>query len=299
MNIYRFGDDLYLIDLPQKIEGFRKFISSWVYTGEFTAVVDPGPKSTIEVLVNSLREIGVRNVDYVLLTHIHIDHAGGVGEFLKYFEGAKLVVSERGKEHLVNPERLWKGSLKVLGDIAKAYGEIVPVDESRFADGVEGVEVIPTPGHAVHHQSYLIGDYLFVGEALGVFHAIKEDIYQRPATPPRFIYEVADESIRKLKKLGNKTACFGHFGVYENSGDVAKYAERQLRMWVDAVTDAICCTSDESFDSIRDRVVRDLLERDARFAGYLKLDRDIRKREDYFIGNTIRGIYEYVKENRI
>ncbi|WP_457590596.1 MBL fold metallo-hydrolase [Geoglobus sp.] len=299
MNIYRFGDDLFLIDLPQKIEGFRKFISSWVYAGEFTAVVDPGPKSTIDSLIKSLREIGIKQVDYVLLTHIHIDHAGGVGEFLKQFNGARLVVNERGKEHLVNPERLWKGSLKVLGDLARAYGEIAPVDESVFAEDVDGIDVIYTPGHAVHHQSYVIGDYLFAGEAFGVFQLVKDEVYQRPATPPKFIYEVAADSIRKLQELGDVKVCFGHFGLHESSADVARYAEKQLRMWVEAVTDALCCTAEENFEMVKMKALEELLGKDARFANYEKLESDIRKREDYFINNTLRGIYEYVKENRI
>ncbi|WP_456370996.1 MBL fold metallo-hydrolase [Geoglobus sp.] len=299
MNIYRFRDNLFLIDLPQKIRGFRNFISSWVYLGDFVAVVDPGPKSTVDVLVKSLHEIGIRRVDYVLLTHIHIDHAGGVGEFLRHFDTAKVLVSDRGREHLINPDRLWMGSLKVLGDIARAYGEITPVDESRFTESPDGIEIIPTPGHSVHHQSYVIEDYLFAGEALGVFHAIKDEIYQRPATPPKFIYEVANDSIRKLKELGDLRVCFGHFGLHDSSRDVARYAEKQLMMWVDAVTDAICCTTGENFESVRDGVVKELLGRDARFANYEKLDEDVRSRENYFIGNTIKGIYEYVKENRI
>lgn len=299
MNIYRFGNDLFLIDLPQKIEGFRNFISSWVYAGDFTAVIDPGPRSTIDVLVKSLHELGIRHVDYVLLTHIHIDHAGGVGEFLRHFDGAKVIVNERGKEHMINPGRLWKGSLKVLGDIARMYGVIDPVVEHRFAESADGVEIIYTPGHAVHHQSYVIGDYLFVGEAFGVFHAMKDEIYQRPATPPKFIYEVADESIRRLKKLGDRKVCFGHFGLYGSSTDVARYAEKQLGMWVNAVADAICCAADESFEKVKGEAIRELLEKDARFANYEKLESDIRKREDYFINNTLRGIYEYVKENRL
>jgi len=298
MNIYRFEDDLYLVDLPQKLEGFRSFISSWIYIGDYSIVVDPGPKNTVYRLVDSLHKLGIKNVDYILLTHIHIDHAGGVGEFIRYFENAKVLVNEKGREHLINPERLWQGSLKVLGDLAKVYGEIDPLDSTRFVDSIEEVEVIYTPGHAVHHQSYVVGDYLFTGEALGVFQMLKDDIYQRPATPPRFIYEVAEESVEKLKALRKKKVCFGHFGLYEDSTDVARYAEKQLKMWVDEVFDAICCVQNDSFDFVFNEVKNRLMEKDTRFANYEELDSDIKKREDYFIKNSIKGIYEYVKENR-
>ncbi|AIY89098.1 MBL fold metallo-hydrolase [Geoglobus acetivorans] len=300
MSILRFSDDLCLIDLPQKLEGFRKFISAWVYTGdEYTLVIDPGPKSTIPLLVTSLRDMGIRDVDYVLITHIHIDHAGGLGEFLRHFENAKVLVNERGKEHLINPEKLWRGSLKVLGKVAEHYGIIDPVHPERFVDAIDGVEVLYTPGHAVHHQSYIVGDYLFVGEAFGVTHEVWDDVYQRPATPPKFVHEIAMDSVKKLKSVGKKKACMGHFGMLENSLDVAEYAEKQLDLWTDAVFDAICCSSVEDFESVYGIVVHELLNKDPRFSNLEKLDADVRKREEYFIRNSIRGMYEYVKENRI
>ena len=97
MNIIEISDELYLVDLPQKIEGFRKFISSWVLKSDSKAVVvDVGPSSTVEKLVESLNFLGIKDVEYVLLTHIHIDHAGGLGDFFQYFPNAKVVVHEKG-----------------------------------------------------------------------------------------------------------------------------------------------------------------------------------------------------------
>src|SRR5690242_9017571 len=127
-------DNLFCIDLDQPaLEGFRKFISSWLYLGQgFTLLVDPGPLSTIPRLSAELRRLGVERLDYALLTHIHIDHAGGTGALLREFPGATVICHPEGIRHLVAPEKLWQGSRKVLGPLADAYGEIVPVPAERI-----------------------------------------------------------------------------------------------------------------------------------------------------------------------
>ncbi len=298
MSIYRYSDSLYLIALPQKIPGFRNFISSWVYFGKKTFLVDPGPKSSVKALIESLGEIGADRIDYILLTHIHIDHAGGTGELLKHYNDARVVVNDRGVEHLINPERLWKGSLKVLGEMARSYGEIVPVDASKFAENAEGVEIIYTPGHAVHHQSYVIDEYVFVGEALGVYHEFDGQIYHRPATPPKFVYEIADRSIQKLKAYQDRNICFGHFGMSRNGEKTISGYEKQLKAWVQAVEDAVNELG-EDFESVLEAVRKRLMKTDDSFSLFRKFDDEIRKREEYFFRNAILGMYQYVIEKRV
>ena len=289
--ILDFGE-LKLVDLPQKMKGFRNFISSWILKeGERALIVHVGPASTIRLLEKSLEGLGVKRVEYVLLTHIHIDHAGGLGDFLSLHPEAKVVVSEKGKKHLVNPEALWKGSLKVLGEIAKSYGEIKPVKESCFTNKVDfagyEVEIIETPGHAPHHLSFVIDDYLFLGEACGVHQPLEDDFYMRPATPPKFYYDVYLSSLEKLKSLGERTALFGHFGMQKSSKKVIDEAERQINLWVEVV--------EENIGKSREQIKQELLERDKRFSNYWKLEEDVRAREDIFIANAIEGISGYVK----
>jgi len=122
------------IDLDQpSLEGFRRFISSWLYRGPaFTLLVDPGPLSTIPHLVGELRRLGVGRLDAILLTHIHIDHAGGAGALLREFPEARVICHPEGIRHLIAPEKLWEGSRKVLGKLAEAYGEIVPVPAEKI-----------------------------------------------------------------------------------------------------------------------------------------------------------------------
>ncbi len=302
MNILEISDNLYLVDLPLKLPGFRKFISTWVLKEDGKGVViDVGPSATVEKLMESLRYLGVSDVEYVLLTHIHLDHAGGLAEFLSNFPEARVVVHEKGVRHLVKPDRLWESSKNALGKIADAYGRPVPVKEDRIADaGAElefygyDIKIIKTPGHAPHHQSYVIDEFLFAGEASGVHMPLKNDYYLRPATPHRFIYEIAANSIEKLKEIGKKRMCFAHFGFKRDSVEILEKAEEQLNLWVSVVYDVACRRDFEDKDRIVEEARKELLERDRRFSRYVLLDDDVKKREDFFINNSLHGIVEYI-----
>jgi glyoxylase-like metal-dependent hydrolase (beta-lactamase superfamily II) len=301
MKILELSDELYLVDLPHQKPGFRRFISSWIYKSENKAfLVDVGTSACVKKLNEALEYLKVKKVEFVLLTHIHIDHAGGMGDFLSYHPEARVVVHEKGLGHLLNPKKLWEGSKKILGDLALIYGEIKPVPEGSFADGeleFEGseIEVLKTPGHAPHHQSYIYDGYLFAGEALGVHQYLRiRDFYLRPSTPPRFVYETARESIEKLYELGKLTVCFGHFGYEEDSSKIAESSGNQLDLWVETVEYACERYKDEK--ELIDYCKRELLHSDTLFAKYEYLDEDIKQREDYFIENALRGIAEYVRE---
>ncbi|MEM4472791.1 MAG: MBL fold metallo-hydrolase [Archaeoglobaceae archaeon] len=302
MNIIEVAENLYLIDLPQDLEGFRKFISCWVVKDEDRAIViDVGPRSTIPKLIEALNFLKIKRVEFVLLTHIHLDHAGGVAEFLNNYPGARVVVHEFGKKHLLNPEKLWKASLETLGKIAEIYGKPNKVEENRIYEGEiefagKKVEIIKTPGHASHHQSYVYGEFLFVGEAFGVHFPLKNDYYLRPATPPKFDYETAVNSIEKLMSLGSKKVCFGHFGFMRNSLEIADRALKQLKLWVSTIYEILCRKEIRNEGEVIRIAKEDLLKKDSKFSNYELLDEDIKKREDFFINNTIKGIQQYVAE---
>jgi len=212
------------IDLDQPgLTGFRQFISSWLYRGDnFNLLVDPGPLSTIPHLVAEVRRHGVERLDYILLTHIHIDHAGGTGALLAAFPEAKVICHPAGIRHLVAPLKLWEGSQKVLGpQLAAAYGEIVPVPEGNilFEEeiGNTGILAFLTPGHAQHHCCYLLDDLLFSGEVAGVRSVVPDEILVRPATPPRFILETALDSVERMLALKPNRMVFAHYGMVDTA----------------------------------------------------------------------------------
>ena len=282
------------LDLP-KLEGFRRFISSWLYRGDgFTLLVDPGPLSTIPRLCAELRSLGVTRLDYVLLTHIHIDHAGGTGALLREFPGATVICHPDGIRHLTAPQKLWEGSRAVLGSLADAYGEIVPVpaDQLRFEEqiGTTGVRAFLTPGHAVHHCSYLLGDLLFAGEVAGVRCDVPDGIFMRPATPPRFLLPVALDSLDRMIALAPRRMVFAHYGLVENAGEHLRIAREQLLLWVRGVA----VTAMVEPEHREAALIAWLMDMDPQYRNVERLPADIRARERYFLGNTLKGMGEYV-----
>jgi glyoxylase-like metal-dependent hydrolase (beta-lactamase superfamily II) len=236
----------------------------------------------------------VTRLDYILLTHIHIDHAGGAGALLEEFPTAQVICHPEGVRHLVAPEKLWQGSQKVLGELARVYGEIVaiPAASISFAEsvGTTGVRSFLTPGHAQHHVSYLLDDLLFAGEVAGVRSDVPGGIYMRPATPPRFILSVALDSIDRMIALAPKGMVFAHYGLVENGLEHLRIARSQLLLWVRGVV----ATRQTAEEEREEALAVWLRKHDEIFRNGDRLPADIAARERYFLGNSLRGMIEFV-----
>lgn len=291
-------DKLTCIDLDQpSLEGFRKFISCWLYQDEKLAfVVDPGPLSTIPGLLAELHAQQVEKLDYILLTHIHIDHAGGAGELLKSYPQAKVICHPQGIKHLVEPDKLWLGSQKVLGKLAQAYGEIIPIPEEKIGFkeelGSSGIRCFLTPGHAQHHCCYQIDDLLFGGEVAGVHSPVAQGIYMRPATPPKFILDIALDSLQRMIDLQPRYLVIAHYGLVEPAVDYLKIGQQQLKLWVKGISKV----SEFSEEIEIEKFLEWLLENDPYYQNISQLDDDIRARENYFLSNSFRGMSEFVSD---
>jgi glyoxylase-like metal-dependent hydrolase (beta-lactamase superfamily II) len=275
--------------------GFRRFMSAWLYRDtDHTFVVDPGPLNTIQHLLDSLRRAGVERLDHILLTHIHIDHAGGTAALLEEFPGARVICHPEGVRHMVAPAKLWEGTRQVLGQLAEAYGEILPVPTDRigFAEkiGPLGLRAFLTPGHASHHCCYLLDDLLFGGEVAGVRCEVPDGIYMRPATPPRFILEVARDSIERMIALAPKYLVFAHYGLVDTAVEHLQIGRDQLELWVKGVAETLALPDVERTAEL----FAWLSEHDPCFRLIDQLEEDIYHRERIFIANTVRGMTDYV-----
>jgi glyoxylase-like metal-dependent hydrolase (beta-lactamase superfamily II) len=294
--------NLFLIDLDQNLEGFRNFICAWVYRDEsITFLVDPGPTSSINLLRMVLKNLGVERLDYILLTHVHIDHAGGTGALLNDFPDARVLCHPKGIQHMVTPADLWKGSLQVLGEIAETYGMIVPIPEERIfflpalSHGKNRIEAMETPGHASHHLSYFFKQYLFAGEVAGIHQPCEAGLYLRPATPPKFSLETFLVSLKKVIGAKPETLCFGHYGITGEAQKVLSLAGEQLLLWTETVRKELA----DGEESLERRVIERLINEDKLFLHYRNLERDIQKREQYFIKNSISGIKDCIERSSL
>ena len=249
MKIQKINDHLYLIDLEPV--GFENFIASYVILGEKIAVVETGPASTVNNLLSCLNDIGINfeDVNFVAVSHIHLDHGGGAGTLMQHLPNAKLIVHPKGAPHLVNPEKLWTQSRQVLGKVAELYEEPAPVSPERIIQAADGMtirlgrgielEVLETLGHASHHLSYdeKNSGILFPGDAAGIYLNQFDIIV--PTTPPPFYMETALSSIDKIIRKSPKLLCYTHFGVANNAIEKLERHATQLRLWAEIVVEGI------------------------------------------------------------
>jgi glyoxylase-like metal-dependent hydrolase (beta-lactamase superfamily II) len=287
------ADDLFLIPLTPPITGFNNFISAWLYRGKITCLIDVGPSSTAPDLLRALQELKIDQLDYILLTHIHLDHAGAIGEIAVAFPQTPIVCHPAGISHLVEPSRLWQGTKKVLGSMALDYGPIKPVAKNRLWDSNrfhnELITPIFTPGHAAHHVSFQTEKYLFAGETGGVHIPLPENrFYLRPATPPKFFLETALQSVDALIACRGKAICYGHFGIQKDAVKMLKIHRNQLLLWEGVIKDEMDRHGNRAEDHVAASLER-LLKEDPLMATFDQLPADIQEREIYFLQNSISG----------
>jgi glyoxylase-like metal-dependent hydrolase (beta-lactamase superfamily II) len=295
--IQKIGDDLFLIPLNLPAAGFNEFISVWLYRGEITCLIDVGPSTTVPQLLRAFAELKINQLDYILLTHIHLDHAGAVGEIADAFPQTPIVCHQAARPHLIEPSRLWAGTKKVLGSMALAYGPIKPIAGNRLLEAndfrVESLIPIITPGHAVHHVSYQTQKYLFVGEAAGVYVSLPQNtFYLRPATPPRFFLSIALQSVDALVACRPKAICYAHFGFNEDGAAMLKVYRKQLLFWEKLIKDELHnCGPKNPINACMQR----LLEEDPLMAAFDQLAPDVQRREKYFLENSVSGYIGYLE----
>lgn len=285
-----------LIEIKQDRPGFDRFIGSWLCPFDKTVVIDVGPSRSLPKLVDALTARGIHRVDYVLLTHIHMDHAGGLAEFLDHFPMARAVCHSKAISHLVDPSKLWLGSQKTLGDLAEAYGPIKPVKRDRLLPHTEaqaeGIDLLETPGHAVHHLSFIVRGNLFAGEAGGIYVRGEGWEYLRPATPPVFFLKQFLESIDRLLNARDLTMCYAHFGRADSSRHMLKRERTQLLFWEKIIREEMA----KGDDLLMERCLARLLAEDPELRAFNTMASADQEREKFFMGNSIKGYLGFLEQ---
>ena len=210
------------------------------------ALVDPGPGSTLKTLRQELhsRGIAVGELDAILLTHIHLDHAGATGALVRENPGLAVYVHKLGAPHMIDPSKLLGSAARLWpNDLQQLFGEMVPVpaENLRILEGGETIsfgsrkiEVAYTPGHASHHVSYFenVSGTAFVGDTAGI--RIEGHSFVMPATPPPDIdLEIWDGSLQVILERKPTRLFLTHFGLSENPSEhIAQFRER-LHRWLE------------------------------------------------------------------
>ena len=220
VDIKETAENIYLID--DQLYSIPKLGSVYLITEERKALIDTGPTTSVKVVLEGIKKTGIRpeDINYIIVTHIHLDHAGGAGVLLKEMPKAKVIVHRRGAKHMVDPAKLVSSVIATQGKKAmEREGEVVPVENSRVMpvdDGYrlelserQSLKFIDAPGHAPHelciYESQSGG--LFLGDTAGMLVADKETLL--PVTPPpSFDAELYVSTLEKLKKNGRDYALF-------------------------------------------------------------------------------------------
>lgn len=241
--IHTYPGDVIAIDTF--MHGWPGITAVYYLPGSMPAIIETGPGSSLAKIEQGLDEAGVEDLAWIILTHIHLDHAGAVGHLAKRFPNAKIVVRVEGAPHLVDPSRLWASAGRLYGEMEKLWGEMLPVDEERIiavdSDGVVAdlgdrtIKAVYAPGHAKHQMALWdegSGD-LFTGDAIGVY--LPEADLIRPATPPPdFDMEVSIKTVHNLKVLSPRRVFPTHFGPVPDPEAALDEAELRFRQWVGA-----------------------------------------------------------------
>jgi glyoxylase-like metal-dependent hydrolase (beta-lactamase superfamily II) len=215
-----------------------------VETDDGPALFDSGPSSTTQALDAGLAAHGLELTDirHLLLSHIHLDHAGAAGTLVRRHPGLTVWVSEVGAPHLVDPSRLEKSARRLYGDLFDAlWGELAPVPETnvRIASGdVLGWECFPTQGHASHHVSYVRDGTLLAGDAAGV--RMPGASYVLPVSPPPDVdVEAWHRTADAIRAHEPERLALIHFGVHEDVDEHLDRLERELDRWSERVRDGM------------------------------------------------------------
>ena len=286
------------LPIKQDIPGFNPFFGSWVCQGELNMVVDVGPANTADRLVDSLMSMGLERLDYVLLTHIHIDHGGALAKVLAHYPKARVICHKKGISHLVDPSKLYDGSLKVLGDLARTYGSPGPIAKDRLVPHTEcqidGLQVIETPGHALHHLSFTYQKRLYAGEAAGNYFMVGKREYLRPATPPRFFLDVFMKSVDRLLALEDQPIRYAHVEGAESAHRLLRKFRDQLVFWESVIGESV--TSGRRKTDIIQDCVDQLLRNDPNLRAFEDMDVNTQKRERTFMANAVNGFVGFFEE---
>jgi len=219
----------------------RRIASYLVETEVGLALFDCGPTSCLPALHDALHARGVelRDVKHLLLSHIHLDHAGAAGSLVREHPALAVHVSEIGAPHLVDPSRLEASARRLYGDaFDELWGALEPVPERNVrvvGDQVVGLECFPAPGHASHQVSYQHEDgTLYNGDAAGVRIAPGRFVFA-PTPPPEIDLDAWERTIDEIERRSPRRLALVHFGVFDDVERHLGALRATLRSWADRV----------------------------------------------------------------
>jgi glyoxylase-like metal-dependent hydrolase (beta-lactamase superfamily II) len=246
--LIRVRDDIYYLD-SRRING-TNVSGVYLLLGDGITLVETATTLIAPYILDAAAEIGFedRDIRRAIVTHIHLDHAGGTGWLVNRLPHLEVYVHERGVEHLADPSKLIESAKTVYGGLDRLtaiHGEILPVpgdsliavtDADLDVGAGAPLQIFAAPGHASHHVCVFDprSGCLFSGEALGHNHP-EAKLLQPAVAPPGFDLEASRETIARIRRMSPRTVCFSQFGQRDDASFVIEEAERQLETYHDVI----------------------------------------------------------------
>jgi glyoxylase-like metal-dependent hydrolase (beta-lactamase superfamily II) len=236
------------------------------------ALIDAGSPNSASTILKGIKRLGVdpKEVSYIVITHVHLDHAGGAGTLSKEMPYAEVLVHPRGAKHLVDPTKLTSSAMQVLSrEEMERYGSMIPVSQEKVRvlddnavielNSQQRLRVIYTPGHAHHHLSLWDerNKGLFAGDAIGEYIPGAEFLFvDTPA--PSFDLASALESIERVRQLPLQVLYFSHFGVSRKVEEILQVAQDKLNVWGQVVYQAMKNNRGDLLENLKEFVYGEL-----------------------------------------
>lgn len=234
-----------VVEIDTRLGGWDRVTAGYLVEGPAPVLVETGSQTSVPTLLAALESLGVgaRDLAAVVVTHVHLDHAGGVGDVARAFPSATVHVHEKGARHLADPSRLVASAGRVYGDLLDAlYGRLDPTPAERIRVLGDGERIVVGPGHALtavdspgHAKHHLAvhdsgSGLLFAGDAVGV--RLPDAGVLRPATPPPdFDLDQALHSLRRFAERRPAGIALAHYGLVPDPATVLEEAAETLSRW--------------------------------------------------------------------
>jgi glyoxylase-like metal-dependent hydrolase (beta-lactamase superfamily II) len=242
-DVIKFDSEIYQIDVFMENKSGR--MSCYYIDSSNPILVEVGPSNSFPYLISSLESLGISEVKRSAMTHLHLDHIGGIGHLVEKYKEHFVYVHELGIKHLPNPEKLWKAVSDVYTEewLSTNWGEIKPtpiknihsLQDKELIDLGNGrkLEAIYGPGHAKHHYTFYdeYSKTLFMGDTLGLIYP-HGDFVQPNLPPPDFNKELLFKTLDDLKKLDLKYLGLAHFGMHGNPYKLIENAKKNIEEWL-------------------------------------------------------------------
>ena len=242
-DVKKFDNQIYQIDVFMENKPGR--MSCYYIDSSNPILVEVGPSNSFPYLISSLESLGISEVKRSAMTHLHLDHIGGIGHVVEKYKEHFVYIHELGLKHLPNPERLWKAVAEIYTEdwLLNNWGEIKPtpiknirsLKDKELIDLGKGrkLKAIYGPGHAKHHYTFYddFSKTLFMGDTLGLIYP-HGDFVQPNLPPPDFNKEVLFNTLDELYKLDLKYLALAHFGMHDNPYKLIENAKENIEKWI-------------------------------------------------------------------